>query len=128
MDITSNTVRFRETANLLELLANDAPAEEYRRLAERARESRASDEADRWQRDTLLALQLRARLEHACRRNAELRLLTDSVRDLAWPEEVDSLLKLIIRKARVLVDAEVSCLMLRERDMLIPKQRVPTAR
>src|SRR5207302_7222802 len=30
-----------------------------------------------------------------------------------------SLLKLIIRKARVLVDAEVSCLMLRERDMYV---------
>ena len=102
-------------ARFLELLAAEAPVEEFERVAVAARQAGGSAaELAAVERDRLVALRVRALLEHRRRREAELSGLFDTASDLARLRDVDEVLRAIARRARTLLGADVAYLTLHD--------------
>ncbi|MFB8239717.1 helix-turn-helix domain-containing protein [Kitasatospora purpeofusca] len=97
--------------NVLELLASEAPAAQLAELVEQARRScESAPEREAICRIEQLGLSIRSRNQQRRRREAGLAALADTARDLALPYELDNLLRVITRRARLLLGADVSCL------------------
>ncbi|MFJ8435171.1 helix-turn-helix domain-containing protein [Kitasatospora sp. NPDC094019] len=97
--------------NVLELLASEAPAAQLAELVEQARRScETAREREAIGRIEQLGLSIRSRSQQRRRREAGLAALADTARDLALPYELDSLLRVITRRARLLLGTDVSCL------------------
>lgn len=94
---------------VLELLAAGAPAQEYEALTQRFRASGASAaELARLGRAVRLGLTIRTWTERQQQREAGMSALIDTARDLATPHDVDTLLKVILRRARLLLAVDMS--------------------
>ncbi len=103
--------------DVLELLASEAPADQLAELVEQARRScESAREREALCRIEQLGLSIRSRSQQRRRREAGLAALADTARDLALPYELDSLLRVITRRARLLLGADVSCLTTAEPD------------
>ncbi|MFC5663007.1 helix-turn-helix domain-containing protein [Kitasatospora misakiensis] len=97
--------------NVLELLASEAPAAQLAELVEQARRScDSAREREALRRIEQLGLSIRSRSQQRRRREAGLAALADTARDLALPYELDGLLRVIARRARLLLGADLSCL------------------
>ncbi|MFF2661023.1 helix-turn-helix domain-containing protein [Kitasatospora sp. NPDC058032] len=97
--------------NVLELLASEAPAAEVAELVEQARRGcESAREREALCRIEQLGLSIRSQSQRRRRREAGLTALADTARDLALPYELDSLLRVITRRARLLLGADLSCL------------------
>ncbi|MGK5733879.1 helix-turn-helix domain-containing protein [Streptomyces sp. URMC 124] len=94
---------------VLELLAAGAPAQEYEDLVERLRSSGAEEGlVDRLGSAVQLALSIRTWTERQQQREAGMSALVDTARDLATPHDLDTLLKVILRRARLLLAVDMS--------------------
>ncbi|MGW5864689.1 helix-turn-helix domain-containing protein [Streptomyces sp. NPDC055239] len=100
---------------LLDLLADDAPAEQFARPAAAARaagaggaELTAIDEA------TQTALRVRRTLNQHQRREAELTALFDTAGDLAALRDLDAVLRAIVHRAKLLLRTDVAYLSLND--------------
>ncbi len=100
---------------LLELIAEDAPAEEYGALAARARAAgaAAADLAE-LEQATATALRVRGTLRQHRRRETELAALFDTAGDLAALRDLDAVLESIVRRARMLLGTDTAYLTLRD--------------
>jgi hypothetical protein len=98
---------------LLELVAEDAPAEEYGALAARAR-IRGASAADlsELEQATSTALRVRRVLRQHRRRETELAALFDTAGDLAALRDLDAVLQSIVRRARMLLGTDTAYLTL----------------
>ncbi|TCM39632.1 helix-turn-helix domain-containing protein [Kribbella sp. VKM Ac-2568] len=111
MDRTLTETKF------LNLLARDAPAEEYDealRAAVAAGAGRA--ELHDLEQAKALALRVRRALEHRRRREIELEALFETAGDLAGLQDVDAVLTAIVRRARTLLHTDVAYLTLIDPD------------
>ncbi|MEV8565365.1 GAF domain-containing protein [Streptomyces sp. NPDC051322] len=98
---------------LLELLADDAPAEEFGAVATAARTGGASpQELSEIERATATALRIRRALRQHRRREMELSALFDTASDLAALRDLDAVLKSIVRRARLLLGTDTAYLTL----------------
>ncbi|MFI6417857.1 helix-turn-helix domain-containing protein [Streptomyces sp. NPDC050842] len=99
---------------VLELLAGQAPAARYDALLDEARLAGLSgEELERLERAVKLADQVRSGSEDAARREAGLAALTDTARDLTFSYDLDSLLRVITRRARRLLGLDMAFVTLR---------------
>ncbi|WP_241661104.1 helix-turn-helix domain-containing protein [Thermomonospora catenispora] len=99
----------------LELLAREAPAVEFEAPVLEARAAGASPETlERLERGKRIALQIRATLERRARREAELAALFETAGDLAGLRDLDAVLEAIVRRARRLLNADVSYMTLHD--------------
>lgn len=96
------------TLTFLELLARDAPVEEYDLPLRDAR----PEELDALREAKALALQVRRVLEDRRRREVELAALFETAGDLAGLQGVDAVLDAIVRRARTLLHTDVAYLTL----------------
>jgi PucR C-terminal helix-turn-helix domain/GAF domain/GGDEF-like domain len=100
---------------VLDLLEHEAPGAEFEQTVGRARAAGlpagvlAELEAAR-----LVALRIRAELEQRRRREAELAALFETASDLAALHELDSVLRAIVRRARLLLRSDVAYLTLHD--------------
>jgi GAF domain-containing protein len=98
---------------LLDLLAQDAPAEEFGALAAEARRSGADpQDLAEVERATATALQVRHSLRKHRRRETELAALFDTAGDLAALRDLDAVLHSIVRRARMLLGTDTAYLTL----------------
>ncbi|MDI2125532.1 helix-turn-helix domain-containing protein [Yinghuangia seranimata] len=105
------TARFMH--RLLELLAEDAPADDFRALAAQARAAGAGPEAlAELDSATADALRIRGTLRQHRRRERELTALFDTAGDLAALRDLDSVLRSIVRRARMLLGTDTAYLTL----------------
>ncbi|MYS24041.1 GAF domain-containing protein [Streptomyces sp. DvalAA-14] len=100
---------------LLELIAEDAPAEEYGAVAAQAR-SRGASPADLAELEQAAgtALRVRRTLRQHRRRETELAALFDTAGDLAALRDLDAVLQSIVRRARSLLGTDTAYLTLRD--------------
>ncbi|WP_411110140.1 helix-turn-helix domain-containing protein [Streptomyces sp. c-19] len=99
---------------VLELLAQQAPPARFDAFLDEARLSGlAGDELHRLERAVALAGEARAGAEHQTRREAGLATLTDTARDLTSSYDLDSLLRVITRRARRLLGLDLAYVTLR---------------
>ncbi|MFI0941597.1 helix-turn-helix domain-containing protein [Streptomyces sp. NPDC021020] len=100
---------------LLELVAEDAPAEEYGAVAVRARAAGAgpADLAE-LEQGVEAALRVRRVLRRHRRRETELAALFDTASDLAALRDLDAVLRSIVRRARMLLGTDTAYLTLRD--------------
>ncbi|APE21730.1 MULTISPECIES: helix-turn-helix domain-containing protein [Streptomyces] len=99
---------------VLELLARQAPAARFEGLVDEARATGAdAAELDRLERAVALAAEVRAGRERDARREAGLATLTDTARDLTLSYDLDSLLRVITRRARRLLGLDLAYVTLR---------------
>jgi GAF domain-containing protein len=107
----------RSLRRLLELIAEDAPAEEYGALAVRAR-TRGASAADlaELEQATATALRVRGTLRQHRRRETELAALFDTAGDLAALRDLDAVLQSIVRRARMLLGTDTAYLTLRDEE------------
>lgn len=97
--------------HLLELLAQDASSERLAQVLPAARaEGARDDELDRIERATESALRVRRTLTVHRRREAELEALFDTASDLAGARDPDAVLRAIVRRARLLLGADIAYL------------------
>lgn len=97
--------------NVLELLASEAPAAQLEELVEQARKICASPrEREALGRIEQLGLSIRSQSQRRRRREAGLAALADTARDLALPYDLDGLLRVITRRARLLLGTDVAYL------------------
>jgi sugar diacid utilization regulator len=97
----------------LELLARDAPAEQFDEPLRAAVAAGASQaELDALEEAKALALRIRSALEHRRRREVELEALFETAGDLAGLQGVDAVLDAIVRRARTLLHTDVAYLTL----------------
>ena len=101
----------------LELLARDAAPVEFERpiLAARSAGANAETMAE-LDRAKTLALQVRGILESRRRRETELSALFETASDLAALNDIDAVLEAIVRRARQLLQSDVSYLTLNDDD------------
>ncbi|MEV6793384.1 GAF domain-containing protein [Streptomyces sp. NPDC051320] len=98
---------------LLELLADDAPAEEFGAVAAAARTGGASpQELSEIEKATATALRIRRALRQHRRREMELSALFDTAGDLAALRDLDAVLRSIVRRARLLLGTDTAYLTL----------------
>ncbi|MFJ3930324.1 helix-turn-helix domain-containing protein [Streptomyces sp. NPDC090029] len=98
-----------EAFEILELLEKEAPAAAFEDLVRRAREAGAGGaELARLVRATDLSLSIRALFARRQQREAGLAALVDTARDLTLPYDLDALLKVITRRARLLLGLDMS--------------------
>ena len=98
---------------LLELLVEDAPAEEFEAVAAAARASGApAAEVSEVDRATGTALRVRSTLRQHRRRETELAALFDTAGDLAALRGLDAVLRSIVRRARMLLGTHLAYLTL----------------
>ncbi|MEU2073884.1 GAF domain-containing protein, partial [Streptomyces sp. NPDC013489] len=99
---------------VLELLARQAPPARFDSLLDEARLAGAGGaELDRVERAVALAGEVTARREEEERREAGLATLTDTARDLTRSYDLDSLLRVITRRARRLLGLDLVYVTLR---------------
>ncbi|MEU0298602.1 GAF domain-containing protein [Streptomyces sp. NPDC006175] len=98
---------------LLDLLADDAPAEELGAVASEARAAGvpAADLAE-VERAAATALRIRGALRQHRRRELQLTALFDTAGDLAASRDLDDVLKAIVRRARMLLGTDTAYLTL----------------
>ncbi|MEU9758670.1 GAF domain-containing protein [Streptomyces sp. NPDC047985] len=98
---------------LLDLLADNAPAEALGAVSSQARAAgvRAGDLAE-VERATATALRIRGALRQHRRRELQLTALFDTAGDLAASRELDDVLKAIVRRARMLLGTDTAYLTL----------------
>ncbi|MFF9347390.1 helix-turn-helix domain-containing protein [Streptomyces sp. NPDC014734] len=98
---------------LLDLLADDAPAEALGAVSSRARAAgvSAADLAE-VERATATALRIRGSLRQHRRRELQLTALFDTAGDLAASRDLDDVLKAIVRRARMLLGTDTAYLTL----------------
>ncbi|CCH29240.1 GAF domain-containing protein [Actinosynnema sp. NPDC047251] len=102
---------------LLDLLADDASSERLARVLPAARAAGARDAAlDRVGRATEQALKIRRTLTAHRRREAELEALFDTAGDLAGARDPDGVLRSIVRRARMLLGADIAYLSMNQPD------------
>ncbi len=100
---------------LLDLLAGDAPAEEFGAPAARARAAGVpAADLTEIERATATALRVRGALLQHRRREAELSALFDTAGDLAALRDLDAVLRSIVRRARMLLGTDTAYLTLRD--------------
>ncbi|GGW20721.1 hypothetical protein GCM10018980_73390 [Streptomyces capoamus] len=98
-----------EALEILELLKREAPASALTDLIRRARAAGVSErELARLSKAVDLSLGIHALFERRQQREAGLAALVDTARDLTLPYDVDALLKLITRRARLLLALDMS--------------------
>ncbi|MFI1582680.1 helix-turn-helix domain-containing protein [Embleya sp. NPDC020630] len=103
----------RFTRDLLDLLSADAPAEDFRALAAQARAAGAApDDLADLDDATAKALRIRGTLREHRRRERELTALFDTASDLAALRDLDSVLRSIVRRARMLLGTDTAYLTL----------------
>lgn len=112
MPISEEGAAERDLAQLLELLAEEAPAEAFNRLGEEV-----AGRADEENRDLVLlflarAERIRGLLTDRKRREREMQALLDTARDLASLHELDPVLEAIIARARQLLGTDAAYLAL----------------
>ncbi|MFD1151409.1 GAF domain-containing protein, partial [Saccharothrix hoggarensis] len=96
---------------LLDLLATDAGSERLAAVLPAARAAGLPDrELDRVARATEWALRIRRTLTAHRRREAELEALFDTANDLAGVRDPDAVLRSIVRRARLLLGADIAYL------------------
>ncbi|MGA5701790.1 helix-turn-helix domain-containing protein [Peterkaempfera bronchialis] len=101
----ADTVAF----NVLELLASEAPVAQFEELVEGARRRcTSSEDLETLQRLKQLGLSIRTQSKRRKQREAGLSALVDTARDLAMPYDLDTLLKVITRRARLLLGVDMS--------------------
>jgi GAF domain-containing protein len=105
----------RPRRRLLELIAEDAPAEAYGALAAQARAggAAAADLAE-LEQATATALRVRGTLRQHRRRETELAALFDTAGDLAALRDLDAVLQSIVRRVRMLLGTDTAYLTLRD--------------
>ncbi|MGE6733096.1 GAF domain-containing protein, partial [Streptomyces sp. NPDC059900] len=100
---------------LLDLLAGDAPAEQFARPAAAARAAGASGaELTAIDEATQTALRVRRTLNQHQRREAELTALFDTAGDLAALRDLDAVLRAIVHRAKLLLRTDVAYLSLND--------------
>lgn len=100
---------YAEVSEMLELLAREAHTEEFERLVRSAREAGADEtEIARLTRAKDLSLSIRSLFARRQQREAGLSALVDTARDLTLPYNLDTLLKVITRRARLLLGLDMS--------------------
>ncbi|MEU6314368.1 GAF domain-containing protein [Streptomyces sp. NPDC047014] len=100
-------------ARLLELLAEDAPAERFAEPSAQVRTLGLTPaEQDLVDRATRTALDIRRTLAQHRRRETELAALFDTAGDLAALRDLDAVLRAIVHRARLLLGADVAYLTL----------------
>ncbi|MGW3087471.1 helix-turn-helix domain-containing protein [Streptomyces sp. NPDC001108] len=99
--------------HLLDLLADDAPAEELGAVSSRARAAGvAAGDLAEVERATATALRIRGALRQHRRRELQLTALFDTAGDLAASRDLDEVLKAIVRRARMLLGTDTAYLTL----------------
>ncbi|MFE0476440.1 helix-turn-helix domain-containing protein [Streptomyces sp. NPDC058947] len=94
---------------LLDLLAGEGPANRFEAVVEEARRQGVSGaDLRRVEQIKRLALAIQARLERRQQWSAALTTLVDTASDLASPHTVEDTLKIITRRARLLLGADVA--------------------
>ena len=100
---------------LLDLIAEDAPAEEYGAVAASARAAGAAPgDLAELEQAARTALRIRAVLRQHRRRETELAALFDTAGDLAALRDLDAVLQSIVRRARMLLGTDTAYLTLRD--------------
>ncbi|GAA1909368.1 GAF domain-containing protein [Streptomyces durmitorensis] len=100
---------------LLDLLARDAPAEQFAEPAAAARAAGASGaELTAIDEATQTALRVRRTLNQHQRREAELTALFDTAGDLAALRDLDAVLRAIVHRAKLLLRTDVAYLSLND--------------
>ncbi|MFC8227123.1 helix-turn-helix domain-containing protein [Streptomyces sp. NPDC057287] len=100
-------------ARLLDLLADDAPAEELGAVTSEARAAGVSPaELAEVERAAATALRIRGALRQHRRRELQLTALFDTAGDLAASRDLDDVLKAIVRRARMLLGTDTAYLTL----------------
>ncbi|MCX2179974.1 helix-turn-helix domain-containing protein [Streptomyces sp. SKN60] len=104
-----------DALSVLELLAQQAPPERLAELLDGAREAgRPAAELAHLERAVQLATGVAQSLARREQRGLALDALADTVRDLTHPYDLDGLLRLIVRRARRLLDLDLACVTLRD--------------
>ncbi|MFF5971896.1 helix-turn-helix domain-containing protein [Streptomyces sp. NPDC012769] len=99
---------------VLELLAQQAPQERFAELLDKARaDDLPEPELARLERAVHLASGVRHSQARREQREAGLDALADTARDLTLPYDLDGLLRSIARRARRLLDLDLTCVTLR---------------
>ncbi|MFF5795284.1 helix-turn-helix domain-containing protein [Streptomyces albogriseolus] len=94
---------------LLDLLAGEGSANRFEAVVEEARRQGVTGaDLHTVERIKRLALNIQARLERRQQRSAALATLVDTASDLASPHTVEDTLKIITRRARLLLGVDVS--------------------
>ncbi|MGW0780813.1 helix-turn-helix domain-containing protein [Streptomyces sp. NPDC002913] len=100
-------------ARLLDLLADDAPAEELGAVTSEARAAGVpAGELAEVERAAAIALRIRGALRQHRRRELQLTALFDTAGDLAASRDLDDVLKAIVRRARMLLGTDTAYLTL----------------
>ncbi|MFC9943390.1 helix-turn-helix domain-containing protein [Streptomyces pratensis] len=100
-------------ARLLDLLADDAPAEELGAVTSAARAAGVpAAELAEVERAAATALRIRGALRQHRRRELQLTALFDTAGDLAASRDLDDVLKAIVRRARMLLGTDTAYLTL----------------
>ncbi|WP_436769444.1 GAF domain-containing protein, partial [Streptomyces sp. URMC 123] len=98
-----------DALTVLELLANEAPIGQFESLvAEARRRGVSGPELELLERAKGLGLSVHAQLDRRQQREAGLFALVETARDLAMPYDLDTLLKVITRRARTLLGLDMS--------------------
>ncbi|MEU5955071.1 GAF domain-containing protein [Streptomyces sp. NPDC047525] len=106
---------FAALRELLDLLAHDAPAEQFAKPAAAARAAGASGaELTAIDEATQTALRVRRTLNQHQRREAELTALFDTAGDLAALRDLDAVLRAIVHRAKLLLRTDVAYLSLND--------------
>ncbi|MET9622223.1 MULTISPECIES: GAF domain-containing protein [unclassified Streptomyces] len=100
---------------VLELLARQAPPSRFEALLHEARRAGTDGaELGRLRRAVRLAADIGATLERREQREAGLATLVDTARDLTLPYDLDTLLRVIARRAARLLACDTACVSLRD--------------
>lgn len=102
--------------DLLELLAAEASPDRMSDLVRRAAADADPSAAAELDRAHELALHVHSLFARRQQREAELAALIDTARDLTAPHELDTLLKMIVRRTRMLFGVDMSYISFRDRD------------
>ncbi|MFJ4779874.1 helix-turn-helix domain-containing protein [Streptomyces sp. NPDC088762] len=98
-----------DIAEMLELLAREAPVEEFEDIVRKARKAGVLDEElARLIRAKDISLNIRNLFARRQQREAGLSALVDTARDLTLPYNLDTLLKVITRRTRLLLGLDMS--------------------
>lgn len=98
-----------DAVSILELLAADAPPDRFESLIARARSAGlAGAQLDRLENAQKLGLRIYSQLDRRQQREASLSALVDTARELAGPCDLKTLLKVITRRARMLLGVDIS--------------------
>ncbi|MGA5732354.1 helix-turn-helix domain-containing protein [Streptomyces seoulensis] len=102
--------------DLLELLAAEASPDRMNDLVRHAAADADPATAAELDRARELALHVHSLFARRQQREAELAALIDTARDLTAPHELDTLLKMIVRRTRMLFGVDMSYISFRDRD------------